>query len=94
MIEELRQSFFMSIPFSTEADCMLAGFGLFLASLLILRHEMRAWKALFLPALLGVILAAIDVGLGKPLIEPLKIFALACFLPAVTILVRRLGWVR
>ena len=94
MIEELHHSFFTYLPFSAEADCILAGFGLFLASLLILRHQMRAWKALFLPALFGIVLAAVDIGLGKPLIEPLKVFALVCFLPAITILVCRLSLVR
>lgn len=94
MIEDLRHSFFTSLPFSAEADGILAGFGLFLVSLLILRHQMRSWKALFLPALLGVVLAAVDIGLGQPLIEPLKTFTLVCFLPALTILMCRLNLVR
>lgn len=94
MPENIRQQLFSTMPFSAEADCVLLGFGLFLLSLLVLRHQMREWSSLFLPSLLAVILAAIDIGLGKPLIEPLKGIVLTCLLPSITIVVCRLRWVR
>ncbi|NKD76304.1 hypothetical protein HEQ60_00745 [Haematospirillum sp. H1815] len=92
--ETIRQYLFSTLPFSSEADCIMLGFALFLLSLLVLRHETKSWNALFLPGLLAVTLAAIDIALGKPLIEPIRILFLTCLLPFVLIAVFRLRWVR
>lgn len=84
-----------AVPAGGDATEILLGFTVFLIALLVFRRPLKAWSAIVPVAVVGGLVALLDVlALGQGGLAALRDLLLFLLLPLVLVLAARMNWLK